>query len=314
MTKEFQPYADAWQHVWNSHRNIFCPKAANGTWFCPQKNDVPVFSQNKYREGNAGQYRWFVPQNLSGLVAAWNSSDAYAEALNTFFIKGFANDTDQQNGTPNDFFWAGNEPDMMTPFQFPAAGNRYAWLTDLWVAATLAKYYQPSPSFAGLPGNDDFGALSAFEFFAMSGLYPVASTNSYILATPWFASSTWYVSADAASFSPFPGAKGSEGKVLRITVQNHPGTEAVWQAAKSLLTNTKGSNSKRNISREYYYIQTATLNGRPLADRSFTHEQMLAGVAPGGVVSLDITLASEPVVFGQATPQAGGPSPFYPVN
>lgn len=42
----------------------------------------------------------------------------------------------------------------------------------------------------GLPGNDDFGALSAWYVWAALGLYPMPGTTTYILGSPSFTSAT----------------------------------------------------------------------------------------------------------------------------
>ena len=307
VANEFEPYANAWSNVWNSDRNIFCPKTPNGTWVCPEFDYRPNF-QTKYREDNAGEYRWYVPQNLTGLVNSFRGgADTYANDLNKMFVIGQLWPLHAE-GQPNWWFWAGNEPDMMAPYQFPPAGNKYAWLTDKWVAATLSMYYQPSPTYRGLPGNDDYGAMSSFEFMAFSGFYPVSSTNDYILSTPWFVNATFYIAAGQTSFTPFATApaatEGGPSKIFQIRAHNHPGTGKLWEMASKL----------NSINSAFSYVANATINGVPLTSRVFTQEQLVSNVKPGEVTTIDIYLSSEPVVFGAAAPSAGGPQPFVPTN
>jgi len=38
----------------------------------------------------------------------------------------------------------------------------------------------------GLPGNDDSGAMGAFFFFSVLGLFPVAGQNVYLISAPFF--------------------------------------------------------------------------------------------------------------------------------
>lgn len=38
----------------------------------------------------------------------------------------------------------------------------------------------------GLPGNDDSGAMGAFLFFSVLGLFPVAGQNVYLISPPFF--------------------------------------------------------------------------------------------------------------------------------
>jgi putative alpha-1,2-mannosidase len=37
---------------------------------------------------------------------------------------------------------------------------------------------------AGLPGNDDYGTMSAWLIFASLGFYPLPSTETYVLGSP----------------------------------------------------------------------------------------------------------------------------------
>ena len=41
--------------------------------------------------------------------------------------------------------------------------------------------------FDGIPGNDDAGTLSAGAIFSLLGLYPLATTDVYVLGSPTFA-------------------------------------------------------------------------------------------------------------------------------
>lgn len=49
----------------------------------------------------------------------------------------------------------------------------------------LQKRYTPTRQI-GLPGNDDFGTISAWATFAAIGLYPQAGNTTYALGSPVF--------------------------------------------------------------------------------------------------------------------------------
>lgn len=76
----------------------------------------------------------------------------------------------------------GNEPVFLTVFQYHYAGR-----PDL--SAARVRSYIPSrfnASHGGLPGNDDSGAMGAFAFFALVGLFPSAGQDVYLITPPFF--------------------------------------------------------------------------------------------------------------------------------
>jgi putative alpha-1,2-mannosidase len=50
----------------------------------------------------------------------------------------------------------------------------------------IPRYFSPTP--AGLPGNDDSGAMGSFVAFSMMGLFPNPGQNVYLITPPYFES------------------------------------------------------------------------------------------------------------------------------
>jgi putative alpha-1,2-mannosidase len=50
----------------------------------------------------------------------------------------------------------------------------------------IPRFFSPTP--AGLPGNDDSGAMGSFLAFSMLGLFPVPGQNVYLITPPYFES------------------------------------------------------------------------------------------------------------------------------
>ena len=73
---------------------------------------------------------------------------------------------------------AGNEPDILAPWQFGFAGTPNN--TQYWTRWLLQHEYSSAPD--GLPGNDDYGTMSAWQVWAYIGLYPVAGA---VRRTAW---------------------------------------------------------------------------------------------------------------------------------
>lgn len=151
-----------------------------------------------YIEGDAWQYLWFVPHDPEGLVSLFPSREAYIAKLDKFFNLSTYWPT---TALPDPWCtrccsfiqcicrccylcadWAGNEPDIFAPFQFVFGGRQD--LTAKWSRFMLNTQYSTKPD--GIPGNDDYGTMSAWVLFAMLGFYPQAGTPRYVVGSPVF--------------------------------------------------------------------------------------------------------------------------------
>lgn len=218
----------AYRKQFEPRSQLMCPRTAAGEFACPTD---PAFHswllngvnghRDAYCEGDAEEWRWYVPHDVPGLVGLYPSPASYAAALDAYFER-----TLQTNGTllPNPYYWAGNEPGIFEPFQFNAAGR--ADLTQKWSRAVMAAAYSTEPD--GVPGNDDFGALSSWYVWAALGLYPQPGKTQYVLGSPVFPEATVHLQ----------GRGGGAGAALRI-VAHGAGRGAV-------------------------YVRNATINGKPV--------------------------------------------------
>ena len=84
---------------------------------------------------------------------------------------------------PNALYWAGNEPSIFAVWLFNWADR--ADLAQNYSRALLTRRYTPTREI-GLPGNDDFGTISAWATFAALGFYPQAGNTTYALGSPVF--------------------------------------------------------------------------------------------------------------------------------
>lgn len=88
-TALFSARAKNYQTLWDSERRLLCPRDVDGNYLCPPENEVavPYPLQQKYLEGDAAQWLWFVPQDPDGLRALFPSNETYLSDLETFFNK-----------------------------------------------------------------------------------------------------------------------------------------------------------------------------------------------------------------------------------
>jgi len=82
--------------------------------------------------------------------------------------------------------YIGNEPAFLTVFQYHYAGRPA-------LSAKRSHFYIPeffAPTNAGLPGNDDSGAMGSFLAFSMMGLFPNPGQDVYLIIPPYFESAS----------------------------------------------------------------------------------------------------------------------------
>jgi predicted alpha-1,2-mannosidase len=175
-------------NTWSGPDMLACPRSREGNISCPLPF-IPYPFGTTYVEGDAWQWRWFVPHNLTGLAGLFPDAPSFLDAHWDFFanttawpfVTGHANDW-----LANAWYWAGNEPDLLAVWEVVGTGNPAdVWRVQFWSRALLETYY--APAWDGLPGNDDYGTMSAWAAFTALGLYPLAGTDQYILGSPLFA-------------------------------------------------------------------------------------------------------------------------------
>ncbi|KAH3743641.1 alpha1,2-mannosidase subfamily protein [Pelomyxa schiedti] len=173
-----------YKNVWNSEFQFFCPKTKDGVWECPKTEAgwLDPFDW-RYTEGDAWHYRFFVPYDVEGLIELFGSNDTYVQQLEIFMEK---SQRDPLTAMPNSYFWAGNEHNMASPFLFNNAGRPD--LTQKHVRWVLDNRFDTSPG--GLPGNEDYGTVSAWFTFAALGFFPMAGSSTYFLSSPLFDKAT----------------------------------------------------------------------------------------------------------------------------
>jgi predicted alpha-1,2-mannosidase len=189
-------------------------------------------------EGNAWQYTWFVPQDIPGLVKAMGR-DRFIKHLNQAFEK-MAPLRFNANG-PGCPINQGNETTMHAPWLFNWAGQ--PWLTQKWTRAVLDSYYGNNPADA-YPGDDDQGQMSAWFVMSAMGLFQTdggCGVNTiYEIGSPLYPKTTIHLS------NKYYGGK-------TFVIEAH------------------------NASTANRYIQSASLNGRPLNQWWIRQRDVLQG-------------------------------------
>jgi predicted alpha-1,2-mannosidase len=227
-TREAALYASRahnFEHLWDKDmavegfKGFLRPRNPDGTW-APPYLEVRGTWPDFFYEGDTWTYSLYAPQDMRRLVEMTGGDAMFVRRLDSIFLRGHFDVT--------------NEPGFLLPVLYNYAGQP-SMSADV-VHFLLEKAF--SDTRAGIPGNDDSGAMSSWLIFSTLGIFPVAGQDVYLISTP---------SIPDASLTL------GNGKKLRIVAKNP---------------------DRDGLNR---YVQSATLNGVDLPNAWFRHAQIKDG-------------------------------------
>ncbi len=229
-----------WKNVIDKETGYARLRKSDGSWF-PDFDPFKSGANRHYVEGNAWQLTFFVPQDVPALIDTIGIR-RFTDRLQW----GFSESDKWRFNAPNEQYWdypviQGNQQSMHFAFLFNWAGQ--PWRTQQWSRAVLDRYYGYDIANAYL-GDEDQGQMSAWFVMAALGLFQTDGgcriDPIYEIASPLFSK----VTIDL-------GEKYGRGKTFEIEA--------------------------KNVSRQNKYIQSATLNGKPLQACWFPASELLKG-------------------------------------
>jgi putative alpha-1,2-mannosidase len=255
----------------NDHRLANDLERRSRDWVNAFDPATGLLRDSEFYEGGKWNYSFRLLHDMAARIELAGGDAGFIGKLDSFF--GYGADPVKQPGqcpSPvemaagyalNRFEGLNNEPDMEAPWAYHYAGrpDRTAEV----VHAALTWQFGTGPG--GLPGNDDSGGLSSWYVWASLGLFPVAGQNLFLVNAPAFARAQLQV----------------EGGEFVIETSGHHETPI----------------GVDGIDRDPppQYVQSATLNGRPL----HTTHLSAADVHNGG--RLHVRLGPEPSTWGQGS-------------
>ncbi len=211
--------------------NWYRRRSEDGTfdwWFHPQ-------SWYGFAEGNAWTYTWFAPHDFGWLVDQLGE-ETVVDRLDEHF-EAYAWPT---HYLPYKHYWHANECSNQIPYMYAHVGQ--PWKTQERVQDIVREMCGTGPG--GIPGNDDFGQMSAWFVFTALGFYPVAPTQgTYYIGSPVFES----VEIDLPEYH-YDGATVT----IDVTGPDYDPTE-------------------------YRYVQGVSIDGTPIDRAWFTHGEIEDG-------------------------------------
>jgi putative alpha-1,2-mannosidase len=164
----------------------------------------------------------------------------------------------------HEFVDVGNQPNMEAPWLFNYAGA--PWLTQKWTREVMARSFSAVP--AGYTGDEDQGQMGSYFVLMAMGLFEMDGGCSqkpiYEIGSPLF-----------------------RRIVVHLDEKYYSGRQFVIEA--------------KNDSPENVYIQSATLNGKPLNKPWIYHGDVVRGA------TLALTMGPEPNIDWGAAPGAAPP-------
>lgn len=215
------------------------------------KNDIDRVGARGMYQGTIWQYRWLVPFDLKGLVAQAGGETAYLQQLDEFFNK--------------DYYNHANETDIQAPimYNFTTQPWKSQDLMRKYAADTVVQYYF----------NDNSRGIDPFV-----GVIYQNKPDTYVrtMDDDAGAMSAWYVFAASGLM---PACVGWPVYYLNVPLFDQV---SLGSGDKRFTIQTKNNNHANR------YIQSVTLNGKPLMRNWLTHQE----IAKGG--TLIITAGAQP--------------------
>jgi len=255
--KLFMHRAFNYRNLFDPGSNFMRPKNLDGSWLksCGNQGAEIISSgdhsyygcfdpllvgrrPNRYfTESNAWQYIWSVQHDIHGLVDLFGSNAAFVSKLDSLFSMSPEISKPKYVGVVGTI---GQYVHGNQPSHHVAYLYNYAgkpWKTQERVSQVM-DLYRTGPG--GICGNEDMGSLSSWYVLSALGFYPVCpGQNTYIIGTPRFEEATIKLN------KPFEAGQ--------FTIKAN------------------------QVSPKNKYIQSATLNGKPMSKSWLSHEEITKG-------------------------------------
>jgi len=172
--RKYAQRASNWTNLWDSSINdgaasgFTRPRNSDGSWLTPFRPTKSGTWPDYFYEADSWEYSLYVPQDVRQLLEKCGGREKFVQRMDLLF--------------GNKHIDIGDEPAFLDPVLYIWAGRPDR--TADRVRQMLDHYFNTSR--AGLPGNDDSGAMSSWFAFHAMGFYPNAGQDVYLIGTPLF--------------------------------------------------------------------------------------------------------------------------------
>lgn len=173
-----------YKNVFDSQTEFMRGRLADGTWVTPFDPFYPYY-EFMYREANAWQSTFFVPQDTEGLIGLFRSPQDFEQKVDSLFSipwKGYAIDN---VSTFMGQFTMGNQPDFNYPYLYYFINKSEK--SQAILKRLMSDYFGMGSEKLALSGMDDQGSLTGWYVFNALGIFPYSPADpQYIVSVPIF--------------------------------------------------------------------------------------------------------------------------------
>ncbi|MBN1599159.1 MAG: GH92 family glycosyl hydrolase [Bacteroidales bacterium] len=222
IAEEYYKKAQSYKFYFDKETGFMRGKNLDGSWKNPFDPRYSDHWKTPYVEGNAWQWSWYVPHDVSGLMDLHGGPEMFAVKLDSLFMvdsevlgEGKSLDITGLIGQ----YAHGNEPSHHIAYLFNYAGK--PWRTQELVTRICNEQYSDKPD--GLCGNEDCGQMSAWYILNSLGFYPVCPGDTkYSLGIPAFDKAEIKVGEDK-TFTVISKDRSEQNKyVKRVLLDGKP--------------------------------------------------------------------------------------------
>jgi len=239
----FIKHAHDYQNVFNTQTNFMSPKTEDGKWVVPFN---PTLSggqggRDYFAELNSWLYTWYVSHDIQGLINLMGGRDNFTNKLDSLWV--------EQYGTAK-YHFLSQFPDQTGLIGNYSHGNEfsrqipylynysgYPWKSQKRIRDIMDVWYNTGP--LGICGDEDTGLMSHWYVCSAMGIYSDPMIPNYPV---WLIGSPIF-------------------KKSTITLDDN----------KTFVIEA------RNVSAQNKYVQSASLNGKPLNKPWFDHSDLVKG-------------------------------------
>ena len=251
----FLKRAHNYENVFDKRIGFMAPKSADGNWVLDEKEFSPIWSGGQggreyFTEMNGWIYTFHVQQDVAGLINLMGGRDKFVAKLNTLFqdqFEGYSNPPEPFRGSGKYLFHA-LFPDQTGLIGQYAQGNEPAF--------HIPYLY----NYAGAPWMTQRRVRDIMNIWFNAG--PLGYSGDEDNGEE----SSWYVFSAMGFFTVCPGRP-----VYDI------GSPIFDEVKLTLAGGKVFTITAKNVSTVNKYIQSATLNGKPLNKPWFEHKDMVNG-------------------------------------
>ncbi|WP_256007430.1 GH92 family glycosyl hydrolase [Pedobacter deserti] len=213
MMKRSQNY----RNVFDAQTGFMRGRLADGKWVSPFDPGYPYY-EFMYREANAWQASFFVPQDTKGLISLYQSPRDFELKIDSLFSVPWGGYAKDNLSVFLGQFCMGNQPDFSYPYLYYFVNKpekSQAILNKL-----MSDCFGMGAEGLALAGMDDYGSLTGWYVLNAMGIYPYSPADpEYIVSVPIFDK----VEMQLGNGKVFTINKREKGKhISKITIAGAP--------------------------------------------------------------------------------------------